>query len=98
MEELTNLERETQILFNEAEPDAEVFTANARMKRRLREISEADPQSCALLSTDSWGFEKWKISKELISLRKPMSEEARKARSERAKKGNYIEVVGRSKK
>lgn len=96
MSSLTNEEKETVINFNEADKMADVYTINSRLKRRLREISETDPQSCVFLSTDSWGFERWNISKELISLRKPVTAEQRRLRSERAKKLNLGGYLARS--
>lgn len=40
---LTNIERETIIIFNEAEELAEVFTFNRPMQRRLAELAQQHP-------------------------------------------------------
>lgn len=86
MSELTNYEKETQILFNEAEPTAEVYTINRRLINRLNAISEREPSKCTFIRRDTWGFEWWKVDKQLVTFKMPLTEEARQARSERAKK------------
>ncbi len=41
---LSNLEKETIILFNEAEADAEVYTYNPSLQRRLLALCETRPE------------------------------------------------------
>lgn len=45
---LTNLEKETIILFNEAEPTASIQIHNPRLRRRLEQIHAARPSEVAI--------------------------------------------------
>lgn len=49
---MLNSEKETMILFNEAEETANVYTCNGRMKRRLRELSEVRGDDVKLIRSD----------------------------------------------
>ena len=44
--ERSKLERETIILFNEAEPDAEVYTHNGKLQKRILELCDRTRQVC----------------------------------------------------
>ena len=44
MANLTSIEKETVILFNEAEETAVIETASSTWKRRLAELAESRPQ------------------------------------------------------
>ena len=45
---LSNYERETIITFNEAEAEAQVYTFNQALQRKLQKISEERPTECYL--------------------------------------------------
>lgn len=49
MVNLSNLEKETIISFNEAEPFAEIETYNSRLKRRFSELKAARPEEVTRL-------------------------------------------------
>ena len=51
---LSNIEKETIVLFNEAEPYAEISTFNGAMKRKLERLTEERPGQCELLG-GLWG-------------------------------------------
>jgi len=48
------IERETIILFNEAEPTAEIEAHNKVMKRRLENIRRGHPESITLIRRDKY--------------------------------------------
>jgi len=48
------IERETIILFNEAEPTAEIEAHNKVMKRRLENIRRGHPESITLIQRDKY--------------------------------------------
>lgn len=53
MTQLTRIEKETVITFNELEPTAHVYTCNSRMKGKLGKLHAERPADVILLSTDS---------------------------------------------
>jgi len=53
MIKLSGIERETVILFNEAQSTAEIETHNAAMKRRLDAIRQKHPEDITLVRRDS---------------------------------------------
>lgn len=86
MAELINLEKETQILFNEAEKTAQVYTINRRLIRRLKAVAERDSSRCKFEKRDEWGFEWWTIDKRLVSFGLPRTEKQKLTRVEKSKK------------
>ena len=83
-----NIERETVILFNEAEDTVSVYTFNPTLKRKLGDFSEKYPALCKKTTEDSLGSVTYTVAKDRlsISLRAPLSEEKKEALRERGKK------------
>ena len=80
---LTKAEKETIINFNEEEDFADIYTSNSHLKNRLDEICKENPESCQLESKDGYGFVRYRIDKNLISVRKPWSMVSRQKAKER---------------
>ncbi len=51
---LSRLEKETIILFNEAEDCAEVYTFNGKLQKQLARLSGQYPEQFILKSKDQW--------------------------------------------
>lgn len=85
---VSNIERETVILFNEAEDAVSVYTFNPTLKRKLGDFSEKYPALCKKTAEDSLGSVTYSVAKDRlsISLRAPLSEEKKEALRERGKK------------
>lgn len=85
---VSNIERETVILFNEAEDTVSVYTFNPTLKRKLGDFSEKYPALCKKTAEDSLGSVTYSVTKDRlsISLRAPLSEEKKEALRERGKK------------
>ena len=71
---LSNSEKETIILFNEAEDTARVETYHPRLLRQLRKVSTCEGVTCEL---DRKGYGVYIIPKSMINIRAPrqLSEE-----------------------
>lgn len=82
---LTKAERETIILFNEAGPNAIVYTHNTRLKRKLTQLAKKYPGMILPERPEESGALSYIVPKRSISIREPYSEARRKADSERAK-------------
>lgn len=84
---VSNIERETVILFNEAEDTVSVYTFNPTLKRKLGDFSEKYPALCKKTAEDSLGSVTYSVAKDRlsISLRAPLSEEKKEALRERGK-------------
>ena len=54
MIKLSRIERETVILYNEAEATAEIETCNNAMKRRLEAIRKKHPEQISLVRRDDY--------------------------------------------
>lgn len=79
---LTPYERETIILYNEAEDTASVYTYDAKLLAKLRRLSKKCPD---LIRPDTRDSRMFTVPKRCVSVREPYSEARRKADSERAK-------------
>lgn len=83
---MTNIEKETVILFNEAEGVAQIETFNPRLLRQLRKVAECDGVSCA---ADQSGYGCYTIPKSMIKIHGPrrgtLNESQRAKASERMK-------------
>ena len=77
---LSKLEQETIILYNEAEPHAEVYTMDAKLMARLAGFARDYPDKVQQVDDNNYI-----VPKRMISLRKPMSEAFRAAARERAR-------------
>ena len=70
MANLTSIEKETVILFNEAEETAVIETASSTWKRRLAELAESRP--CEVrLTVSNLPFEIYEVPKKWLSLKLP---------------------------
>lgn len=81
-------ERETILVFNEAEDTATIYTFNIDLKRRLAKFAVNYPDLCKLTVDDiEYGSVTYEIQKSRVSIRliAPYSEERRKAASEYAR-------------
>lgn len=81
---LSRYEKETIILYNEEETTAEVYTHNMPLKQKLRRMAKESPGDCVFVEKNSCGGETYRISKRLVQIRKPYSEERRQKDRERA--------------
>lgn len=81
---LSKYEKETIILFNEAEQQANIYTYNTGLKKRLREFVRKYPELCKLEKTNEAGGSTYVIDKSRLSIRlqPPYSSERRKKASE----------------
>ncbi|MEG2634139.1 MAG: molecular chaperone [Oscillospiraceae bacterium] len=88
MYHLTKAEKETIILFNEYETDAEVYTFNPKLQRKLRERANEYPEIYQLQEDKQYGSVTCRMPKSSlsVSLKKPISEERRTELRKRALK------------
>ena len=89
---LSNQERETVILFNEAEPTASVYTCNGRIRRRLEELAEKGIEGINFVRSDDYSVT-YTVPKKLIKisaprLPRPMSEEQKEKARQNIKRIN----------
>ena len=89
--ELTAIEQETIILYNQAEATAEVETYDARLLEKLNRLAEKYPDQI-----QKTGERRFTVPKRCVSVREPYSAERRKAASERAKAAGYMPPVRKS--
>lgn len=84
---LTNLEKETIILWNEAEDTITVDTFNQKLINRLRKAAEKNPEVFSVSEPDKFGAVNATFPKKFFSYRfvSPMSDEDRARYSEIAK-------------
>jgi len=92
---LTKKQKVTELYYNAKDPMAEIYTHDAKLKRRLLEYAEKYPQLCQLTEDDEQGGLRFEITKDRISIRltAPYSEErksnARKWAKENGLRGKY---------
>ena len=88
-------ERETIIVFNEADGEASIYTFNTDLKKRLSAFAKRFPQLARLDRVFPEGAVEYVIDKDRLSIRftAPYSEERRKAASEYARQHSKL-VVG----
>ena len=74
-------ERETIIVFSEAESEASVYTFNTELKKRFARFSKQFPELCRLERTFPDGAVEYLIDKHRLTIRcnAPFTEERRKA-------------------
>ena len=82
---LSLLEQETILLYNQAEQEADVYTHDPRLIKKLSRLAEKYPDQ--IIQRDSCNFT---VPKRCISVREPYSEERRQAARERAKASGYL--------
>ena len=81
---LSLAERETILLYNQADPMAEIYTHDPRLMEKLTRLSKKHPEQ--VCNKDKHNFT---VPKRCVSVREPYSAERRKAASERAKAAGY---------
>lgn len=94
---LTPEERETVILFSDADNIASVYTHDARLIAKLKELHKKQPEKVFPERKEHPGAVSYIVPKNCVSIREPYSEERRRAASERAKKAGYkppVRVAG----
>ena len=88
---LSLAERETILLYNQAEPMAEIYTHDPRLMEKLDLLAKKHPDQ--IIRKDAHNFT---VPKRCVSVREPYSVERRKAASERAKAAGYQPPVRKS--
>lgn len=83
---LTPAERETIILYDEADDTANVYTHDRKLIEKLKLLHEKHPDQIYPDRPVRHGAVSYTVPKRCVSIRAPYSEERRKADSERAKK------------
>ena len=78
---LTKQEKVTEIFYNAAEPRAEIYTHDTKLKKRLQAYAKKYPKLCKLIEDDKKGGLRFTIDKSRMSIRltAPYSEERRAA-------------------
>lgn len=91
MSKLTKYEKETIVLFNEAEDTASIYTYNAGLKKRLAAFSKKYPDLCRLEKSNDLGGATYLMDKSRLSIRflPPYSEERRRKASEYARQNGF---------
>ena len=84
---LSRIEQETIITFNEQEKEANVYTFNRKMKRRLEELSKRFPNDVTLDTVGSVGDVTYSIPKQWVRINagKVLSAEQKAALAEQAR-------------
>jgi len=83
---LTNIERETVIVFNEAEQAAEVFTYRRSLIRQLDELAEERPTEATRVKANAEGGVTYTVPKTWVKIRpkRILTDEQREAAQVRA--------------
>lgn len=94
---LTKYEKETIILFNEAEPTANIYTYNKALQNRLAKFSKANPNCARLVTACPCGAVSYEVDKKRLSVRftSPYSDERRARARNYAKEHNLISNLNR---
>ena len=84
---LTKKQKVTEVYYNAKDPIAEVYTHDAKLKKRLLEYAAKFPELCQQTDDDEQGGLRFEIDKSRISIRltAPYSEERKAAASKFAK-------------
>ena len=78
---LTKQEKVTEICYNTADPRAEIYTHDTKLKKRLQAYAKKYPKLCKQVGDDKKGGLRFTIDKSRMSIRltAPYSEERRAA-------------------
>lgn len=87
---LTLAEQETIINWDNELNTVSIFTHDARLIRKLRELAEKYPSVFLLKRTGDDKSVTYTVPKQLITARAPYDEARRRKQSERALKENYL--------
>ena len=93
---LSNLEKETVILFNEKEETASVYTHNGRLLRYLQRMQSERPEEALLVSEDEvFGSKTYQVPKKWVKIMasRVLSEEAKATLAERVRKISARDLV-----
>ena len=85
---LTKCEKETVLLYNQSHDPITISTYDPGLRRRLREYAARYPELCRRVDKQKYlDYAEYEIQKDRVSIRllPPMSEEKRRAASEKAK-------------
>ena len=84
---ISRMEKETIILFNEAEASASVYTYNAALKRKLSGLCTTRPEGARQTKDDGRGGLTFEVPKRGIKVNpsRTLTVEQKKERAERAK-------------
>lgn len=85
---MKKIEQETIIVFNELEESAEIETYSKRLINRLRKLSAQFPDEIRQLSVQD-GCARYRIEKELVTVRMPYSEQRKQADRERIQANGF---------
>ena len=80
----TLIEQETIILYNQAEPTAEVYSHDPKLLKKLAQLAKKYPEQVIVN-----GEHTYTVPKGCVLIREPYSEARRIAARERAKAGGY---------
>lgn len=94
---LTGYEMETIILYNQAEPNAQVYTHDAKLIAKLRRLHDATPEKVYADFDGPNGAARYIVPKSCVGIRPPYSDARRKADSERALKNGLTPPQRRTK-
>ena len=75
---LSKYEQETIINFNEEDEYADVYTHNRKLMNRLAMLAKEHPEACKFVKRYGYRCKVYQVRKNLISIRKPYSEERKK--------------------
>lgn len=94
---LTKYEKETIILFNEAEPTANIYTYNKALQNRLAKFSKANPNCASLVTAYPCGALSYEVDKKRLSIRftSPYSDERRAKARNYAQEHNIVSNLKR---
>ena len=85
---LTKYEKETVLLYNQSRDPVTICTYDPGLRRRLREYAAGYPELCRRVDKQKYpDYAEYEIQKDRVSIRllPPMSDEKRRAASEKAK-------------
>lgn len=94
---LTKYEKETIILFSEAEPTANIYTYKKALQNRLAQFSKENPKCARLITNYPCGAVSYEVDKKRLSIRftAPYSDERKAKASRYAKEHNLISNLDR---
>ncbi len=68
---LSNAERETIIVYNEAEPEAEIFTYNPALQKKLLQLCEERPEKIRQIKKGDLGSMTFRLPKKWVRVVPP---------------------------
>ena len=89
---LTKKQKVTEVFYTAKDPTAEIYTHDAKLKKRLLAYAAKYPELCQQTDDDGQGGLWFEITKERISIRltAPYSQERRETASRLAKENNTL--------